>query len=85
LTNAVPFRLEIDGKLIAEKLDDLFPDPHFEATHFVAKVDRTPDGKISVTSTSNFTAICGSGAIMKMSGIGMFGEGKAELHVQNAS
>jgi hypothetical protein len=85
LTNATPFRLEVDGKLIAEKLEDLFPDPHFEATHSVAKVDRTADGKISVTVTSSFTPVFGTGARINVSGMGMFGEGKGELHVQSVS
>jgi hypothetical protein len=85
LTNATPFRLEVDGKLIAEKLEDLFPDPHFEATHSVAKVDRTPDGKTTVTVTSTFTPVFGTSTRISVTGIGMFGEGKGELRVQSIS
>ncbi len=85
LTNAVPYRLEVDGKLIAEKVEDLYPDPHFDATHSVAKVDRGPDGKITLTLSSSFTGVFGSGARISLGGIGVVGEGKVELHVQNVS
>lgn len=85
MTNANPFRLEVDGKLIAEKLEDLFPDPHLEAIHSVAKVDRTSGGEITLTVDSNFTAVFGTGAKVNISGMGMFGEGKVEFHVQSFS
>lgn len=85
LTNANPFRLEVDGKLIAEKLEDLFSDPHLEAAHSVAKIDKTLDGKITLTVNSTFTGVLGSGAKINIGGMGMFGEGKGELHVQKVS
>jgi len=85
LTNAIPFRLTVDGRLLAEKLEDVFPDPHFEAAHSVAKVDRSPDGKTTVTMTSILTPVLGSGARVNVSGVGLYGEGKVELHVQSAS
>ena len=85
LTNAIRFRLAIDERLIAEKLENVFPDPHFEEAHSVAKVDRSPDGKTTLTVTSTFTPVFGSGAKINVSGMGMFGEGKVEFHVQSAS
>lgn len=83
LTNANPFRLLVDGKLIAEKLEDLFPDPHLEATHSPVRVSRAPDGTTQVTVTSNFTAVIGSGVQFSQSGIGIFGEGRIQLRVEN--
>ena len=50
LTNATPFRLQVEGKLMAEKLEDLFSDPHFEATHSVVKVDRYPMERLRLRS-----------------------------------
>lgn len=83
LTNASPFRLAVEGKLLAEKLEDFFPDPHFEAAHAPAKVDRAADGTTLVTLTSNFTAVVGTGAKISVMGIGLFGEGKTKLHIDS--
>lgn len=84
LTNANPFRVEADGKLIAEKFADLFPDPHLEATHSIAKIERTPDGKTTLTVNTKFAPRLGSGASVSITGIGMTGEGR-ELHVTKVS
>jgi len=86
LTNATPYRLQVEGKLVAEKLDDLFPDPHLEATHSVVKVDSSPDGKTTFTVTSRFTAVIGTGARLNVTKTGMIVEGKGgEFHVQSVA
>jgi len=85
LTNATPFRLQVEGKVMAEKLEDVFPDPHFEATHLVIKADRTPEGGTAFTTTSNFTAVIGTGARMNVTKTGMIVEGKGKFDVQSAA
>lgn len=85
LTNANPLRVEIDGKIVAEHPAALSPDPHLEASHSVARIERTRDGKVTLTVNSKFTAVLGSGASFNLSGIGVAGEGKGELHVIKAA
>lgn len=76
LTSAIPFRLELDGKLIADKLEDVFPDPHFESDHGVINIGKSNEGNPEIEVKSNFTPVIGSGSILRVEGIGLAGEGR---------
>jgi len=63
----------------------LFPDPHFDATHSVVKIDHAATGETTFTVTSNFMGVFGACTKGVVNKVGMAVEGKGRIVVQTAS
>jgi hypothetical protein len=88
LTNAFPFRVVVEARIVSGKIEDAFldqQDPHFKPEHILVEFEheRKKDGKLRMKVTSRLTAVIGAAAKFSVYGWGIQGEGKGELSIDD--
>jgi hypothetical protein len=90
LTNAFPFRVVVEARIMSEKIEDAFldqQDPHFKPEHILVEFghERKTGGKLRMKVTSRLTAVIGAASKFSVYGWGIQGEGKGELSIDDVS